>query len=732
MSDEQKKATLATLGFSDKSMGALAALLGLSDAIRGYEDNLREAKGTTEEISNKQLQTFSGQLQILMSQLNDIAIEIGSQLVPALMDMVKYLNTDEGRAKMQELATSLAGVARAVAAVTVFLAENIEFINGIVIALGAVKIAWGVLIATITIYNAATLGAVAVTNALKGAIASTGVGLAIIALGTLVAGFMAADTGAQDAAAGTEDYRLALQGLQQDALGAAGALTLIPASNVNDRDVKPLNPKPGQVYTWHNYSDRDNPGQAVWWTQTWTGTEWTKPKKVTYTEPGAGNSGARGKSAAETMSENRAKLLQEIASYNGELLKLTRLGENTMSEYEQSVASTFEKVRATIESAVDDKVITAKGGTALNKLADITEKSLTRIAKLRAGLADQYEELTEKLNSAKALRESTRDQVTALADLAELSKSTVETVDATGKSIDVTSYSAATLISNLTGVVEGIKGFRDNMTKLREMGLDPQLYQQIIESGMVAGGATAKAIIDGGATSVTEINRLFGELEVVGEELGLGLSQVMYDGGEASIQQLIDGVIAMDEALALQAEETAKVFFEAFQGKVNDSQFDTQLFLNKLRGMSAELNEVATTLGSDFRTQFLAAMGDLSPNAKMPLKGLPTKQELTDYLPPVTVIKENGQAITAVFDEFGKLVRSFTGTTADIGASGLVNEKYFTDYVPIGNAPSNTIINLTVKADDRIGGVKAGELAVEYISKYVDANGSVIKVFGGK
>jgi TP901 family phage tail tape measure protein len=91
MSDAQKKATFTQLGFSDKSMGTLAALIGTSDAIRTYEKELRNAGGTTEEISNKQLESFSAQMELLKSRVADVGIEIGGPLASALLEMADDL-----------------------------------------------------------------------------------------------------------------------------------------------------------------------------------------------------------------------------------------------------------------------------------------------------------------------------------------------------------------------------------------------------------------------------------------------------------------------------------------------------------------------------------------------------------------------------------------------------------------------------------------------------------------
>jgi TP901 family phage tail tape measure protein len=93
MSDELQKATLLQLGFSDKSLGALMALMGTSEQIRIYEQALRDAGGVTDEIAGKQLETFNAQISLLKSLFQDVAIEIGSALVPALSKIVSFIQS---------------------------------------------------------------------------------------------------------------------------------------------------------------------------------------------------------------------------------------------------------------------------------------------------------------------------------------------------------------------------------------------------------------------------------------------------------------------------------------------------------------------------------------------------------------------------------------------------------------------------------------------------------------
>jgi len=94
-SDETKKQTLLQLGFADRSVATILALLGTSDAIKTYETQLRLAGGTTETIAQKQLQSLQSQLKLAKNALIDTAISIGSALAPkveALTNFVQELN----------------------------------------------------------------------------------------------------------------------------------------------------------------------------------------------------------------------------------------------------------------------------------------------------------------------------------------------------------------------------------------------------------------------------------------------------------------------------------------------------------------------------------------------------------------------------------------------------------------------------------------------------------------
>ncbi|HEY7823535.1 MAG TPA: phage tail tape measure protein, partial [Acidimicrobiia bacterium] len=90
MSDAQAAVTLDQLGLTRSVGNNIRQLLGGADAIRDYEAALREAGGSTEEIAEKQLQSFNSQLDLLGSGFADIGITIGEALAGPLSRFVAW------------------------------------------------------------------------------------------------------------------------------------------------------------------------------------------------------------------------------------------------------------------------------------------------------------------------------------------------------------------------------------------------------------------------------------------------------------------------------------------------------------------------------------------------------------------------------------------------------------------------------------------------------------------
>jgi TP901 family phage tail tape measure protein len=108
MSDAQKTAQLSMLGIDARAQSAIVALLGMSEKVRQYQKDLEAAGGTTQEIADKQMQSFSAQLEQTGKNVKDLSITLGQ----GLMKDLKSLNDDllkPGVARAKEWAEAFAG-----------------------------------------------------------------------------------------------------------------------------------------------------------------------------------------------------------------------------------------------------------------------------------------------------------------------------------------------------------------------------------------------------------------------------------------------------------------------------------------------------------------------------------------------------------------------------------------------------------------------------------------------
>jgi TP901 family phage tail tape measure protein len=142
MSDQQQKATLLQLGFSDKSVSFITALLGSSDAIRTYEAALRDAGGITQEVADKQLESATAKFKMFMSEVQDLGLTFGEALVPRLLDAVEGIKSvaqwfsDLGPASQVAIA-AVGGVAAALALVHHHpIIAGLTVVGGLVAAIG--------------------------------------------------------------------------------------------------------------------------------------------------------------------------------------------------------------------------------------------------------------------------------------------------------------------------------------------------------------------------------------------------------------------------------------------------------------------------------------------------------------------------------------------------------------------------------------------------------------------
>jgi hypothetical protein len=169
--------------------------------------------------------------------------------------------------------------------------------------------------------------------------------------------------------------------------------------------VKPLNPKPGEVYTWFNYSDRENPDIATWWTQTWDGKTWSKPKAMTYSPSSSVGKSASGPTAAERIAEMTDKVKAAGQKFRNALDLSTNLNE-TGDVF--NVENALAKVRKVVEAAKKLPALLKKlraRGASPAMLTDIFDLGPVGGVATASALL-QGNNLTEFISAEKTLTES--------------------------------------------------------------------------------------------------------------------------------------------------------------------------------------------------------------------------------------------------------------------------------------------------------------------------------------
>lgn len=260
-----------------------------------------------------------------------------------------------------------------------------------------------------------------------------------------------------------------------------------------------------------------------------------------------------------------------------------------LGQFEQEVASFSESLQESLTAAFRNGDIFKAG---YNELRQYANQELA----LLAGIQRKRDDLAERTNLAESLINEYRSAFTASLSLSDLMNKLAD--DTEKRTVTEVSKGVAKLGDDLrqfnvtvsrsyeetigkvtdksTGLLEGFRtmaekarGFGQQLRQLRALGLDSRLFNEIVQSGVEAGGATAQALIDGGADSIQEINSLYSEIDTIGGELGFDVSKTYFDAGKELIDSLLAGMRAEQTALETQATTMAEAFAKAFQSRLN-------------------------------------------------------------------------------------------------------------------------------------------------------------------
>jgi len=210
--DDELRPALASAVRATGSLSKGQELLNLAlDVSAGTGKSLDSVIKAIARAQNGQL----GSLQRLIPTIkkgSDFTAELKKQFAGAAQaaanaDPYKRLevlvaDSPDGQRTLQEIVKEFVNITKEVGKVITFLAKNIDLIKQIITLVVAVRVGYFAVTTAVKLYTLATSQAAAATRALKYAIASTGIGLLIIAVGELATAWT--DVGDNAQYAGTE------------------------------------------------------------------------------------------------------------------------------------------------------------------------------------------------------------------------------------------------------------------------------------------------------------------------------------------------------------------------------------------------------------------------------------------------------------------------------------------------------------------------------------------------
>lgn len=286
--------------------------------------------------------------------------------------------------------------------------------------------------------------------------------------------------------------------------------------------------------------------------------------------PTSTSTGTKAKSAAQVALEKAQKALDGFKSSlkeMGDFSSLTTISKE-MGEFEQSVTDTF--------SEIYKKVSEIPANT---KNLGTLKKTLASYNALLLANAQQRDAIIKKRGLAQALIDDVKSTLMGSGSLASLLETQTQSVTTSVSKI-VDGFSITTkrtvdevvggkgVISKLKEVVAKTKAFATQLTDLKALGLNPDLFKQIVEAGPEVGGQLAKEILDGGSDSVKALNTTFGELQKATDGIAEQTAVVMYNAGIEVAGGLVNGLLAQEQALVDAAKTLADAFNAAYQANI--------------------------------------------------------------------------------------------------------------------------------------------------------------------
>jgi len=357
--------------------------------------------------------------------------------------------------------------------------------------------------------------------------------------------------------------------------------------------------------------------------------------------------------AAKKVAEAQAEIVAEFKSSMTELsMGFQALGKasQALGEFEQQVVDGFDAINERIKQGLTDKALTQAAAKFIYDYIKVEKVALQALAR-------QRDALLAKIQIAKDISAGVVNAVNITGLLTnetrQVTKSVKTLVNGIATTISTTYDEVITgnIAESFKKLVDKTKNFAKNLVTLKKLGLNGTLFKQIVDAGAEAGGATAEAIIAGGADTVTELNDLFDQLNKAGSDIAKESTDTFYSLGEGVSNAFIDGLKSQEQALADEIAKmvaTIEAAFASMMARLNTLAAPTMTNANGFAYSSDPM------LGGTMESQF----GSGTPWAQAVANyraGQPSTQvNVTVNAGLGTNGKAVGQQITSLLNQYAK------------------------------------------------------------------------------
>ena len=722
MSDAQKKATFTQLGFSDKSMGTIAALLGTSDAIRNYEKELRSSTGFTDKVAGKQLETFSSQFQLLQSNMTDIALTLGEALMPVMSDVVNqikdkllplfqqlgdWLKSPAGIKAVADLGQAFSDGIQNIIDFTKFVIDNWDAIKKVATAM---VIAAGTFYAFTTAVNISTAAVKLFNTEIRANLWT----LAAIAVAAIATGMWLVYDAAKKTAPAVQEVNTAILESENAFVtsatnGSSAFKGLIPnlkyTGNALDK-VRIASEANTAEFNRFNNLNLSNARNEMAKTANATNAlgnqiaannrqlyyamhpELVDPSKPTTTTTTTTTPIYSGPSQAQQVASAIKDANKAIASATK---KYSGAVSSAKESYKKAVSSASDAYKKATESAdiARGKALIQANTENANAIISINQNAASKLASI---VAESVNRLRDAFKSAVA---------TNVAD--------IFATDEVGQSVD-------NLVTNLRDRLAASKALLAKSASLSSAGFSQTFIEQVVGAGLTAGNELANAVLEATPQTQKELQGLYAALEIESNTGMDTLSQTIYDGAglatDALKQMYADTLTEQTQALADQAAAYATAQAEI------QSQFETAM-------TDAALTR--DTALADAMTVYKDALIAAAKDFKDSLDEIET--QFKDKIAELGKLKQSLQndinALQGLIDQKQKLAGIAAQTGTVVNTTPKVNIK---SPVVTGNTNA-TVINVNVKTDSTQSTAQVGKTIAKAVQKYTGTGSGLNKTF---